>query len=379
LPKSYEDYKLRIKRLWESAKKEGLDGLVVSSPIHIFYLSGTLARGCLIITEDKVQLLVNRPLNRAKREALWQVKELRSLKELPDTLSKLRVKKPGAEGPAFYSLAKYLAVKDITQLLINERKIKTPLEILCHKRAASMLDRALKRALTRLRPDMTELEASAEIEKELRILGHPGITRSFNGFEMNMGHLISGKSGLLPIHVPTGQGGKGVPGFPGGASKCRLKENTPILIDFSGYHHGYYVDQTRMASFKPLKEAEEAYKWALKVIKVLISKVRPGILAEQVFEIACEITSNSPFSEFFMKHGDRPLKFIGHGVGLQIDEPPVLAENQKEELKENMVIALEPKFHIPGLGVIGIEDTFLVTKEGLKRITKTPQKWIKIN
>ena len=76
-----------------------------------------------------------------------------------------------------------------------------------------------------------------------------------------------------------------------------------------------------------------------------------------------------------MSHGEQ-LKFVGHGVGLQIDEPPYLALNKKEVIKENMVIALEPKFHVPELGVIGIEDTFLVTKEGLRKLTVTSRKWI---
>ncbi len=378
LPNSCEDYKLRIKRLWEIAKKENIDAIVVSSPLHIFYLARTFVRGCLIITKDEARLFVNRPVSRAKKESLYPVEEIRSLKELPNILAKLQVKKPGAEGQIGGLLKEHFETKDISPLFIEARKIKTPFEISCLKKAASMLNRALKRALKKFKPGMTELEASAELEKELRILGHPGITRSFNGFEMGMGHLISGKAGLFPIHIPTGQGGKGVPGFPGGASKNKLKEDDPIIIDFSGYYQGYYVDQARMVSFKPLKEAEEAYKWAVKIVKTLASKIKPGVLSEEAFEMACEIAYSSPFKKFFMLHGDRLLKFVGHGVGLQIDEPPVLAAKQKEKLEEGMVIALEPKFHIANLGVVGIEDTFVITKEGLKRLTKTSQKWIKI-
>ncbi len=378
LRKSSEDYRLRIKRLWKIVEKENFDALIVSSPLYIFYLAGTLVKGCLLITKDEVRLLVNRPVSRAKKESVFQVEELKSLKALPDILSMLCVKKIGAEGQVLNFLKEYFEVRNITPFLLEARKIKTPFEISCAKKAASMLNRALKRALGKLKPGMTELEASAELEKELRILGHPGITRSFNGFELNMGHLVSGKAGLFPIHAPTGQGGKGVPGFPGGASKNKLKEEAPILIDFSGYYHGYYVDQTRMAGFKPLKEAREIYKWAVKIIKTLALKIKPGVVAEEAFEMAWEIASSSPFKKFFMLHGDRPLKFIGHGVGLQIDEPPVLAAGNKEVLKENMIIALEPKFHIPGLGVVGIEDTFLITREGLKRLTRTSQKWINL-
>ena len=180
---------------------------------------------------------------------------------------------------------------------------------------------------------------------------------------------------LNGIDISSVCGGKGICGFPGGATNKKIKKKDPILIDFSGYFKGYYIDQTRMASFEKIPEAEEFYQIALKILKTLEKETKPGIRAEEIYERALYIVQKNGFKKYFMNHGGG-VKFIGHGVGLQIDEPPTIAQDQKIELKENMIIALEPKFHVPDLGVIGLEDTYLITKNGLKRLTKTPRKWI---
>jgi len=237
------------------------------------------------------------------------------------------------------------------------------------------LIKLLKGGFLFLKPGISEIHASAILEKELRILGHPGMTRSLYGFELTCGHLISGKKALTPSHTLTGQGGKGIFGFPYGASTKKIGKSDPILIDFSGYFEGYYIDQTRMASFKPIKKVEPFFKTALKILTTLEKEIKPGVESGMLYEMSLSIAEKEGLEEFFMAHGEK-LKFVGHGVGLQIDEPPALAYGQKILLEENMVIALEPKFHVPDLGVIGIEETFLVTKEGLKRLNTTSRDWI---
>ena len=383
LQKSYEDCKKRIKKLLELTKNHNFDALIISTPLHIFYFTNTFARGCLLITKEKALLLVNKPFSRAKEETFLPVEELKSLKNLLEILNNHKLNNLGVEGELKEFLNNHFKVTSIDNYLFECRKIKTEFEIECIKKAGLMLHKAINRAIKRIKPGITELSASAEIEKELRILGHPGVTRAMN-FELNMGHLISGKAGTMPIHIPTGQGGKGVIGFPGGASEEKIRKKAPILIDFSGYYRGYYIDQTRMLKFKEIcedkktKQWDEVFQWALKIMHILAEKIVPGIKSKEAYEIAWETANKSPYKEFFMKHGDSPLKFVGHGVGMQIDEPPIISAKNEEVLKENMVIALEPKFHISDIGVIGIEDTFVITQNGLKRLTKTPQKWLEI-
>ena len=384
MPLSKKEASYRIGCFRKKLEGKSLQLALILSPINIFYFTGTFARGVLLIGLSQTKLLVNRPFERAKKESLIECEYLKSLKDLPTYIKSFNSQKTIGIEKNFLNLEEYFRYQEILSnwelegidfLLMETRMVKTPYEINCIKKAGEILDRALKIALNQIKPGMKEIEASALIEKELRISGHPGITRSLYGFELTYGHLISGKESLIPIYAITGQGGRGIPGFQGGASFKKIKNSDPILIDFSGYFEGYYIDQTRMASFKPLKIAETFYKTSLKILNTLEKEIKPGIKCGEVYEKAQFIVKNEKLEEFFMAHGGK-VKFIRYGVGLQIDEVPVLALGQKTPLKENMVIALEPKFHVPNLGVIGIEETFVVTKRGLKKLNYTLRDWI---
>ncbi len=381
-----EEIKNRLEHLRKLLKEKNCEVAIISYPLHIFYFTGTFVKGVLVVTYSDARLLVNRPLTRAKKESFVSCERLKSLKELPLIIKELgSFKKVGLEAhhlnidnfKRFLKILSEWEVERIDSLIFELRKVKSNYEVECITKAGKMLDRALKAALKQIKPGMSEIKASAILEKELRERGHPGFTRSLLGFELSFGYFISGKEGVVPTHFITGEGGTGVPGFPGGACLKKLKASEPILIDFAGYCKGYYTDQTRMASFKPIKRAEDFYKVAIEIIKTLEKEVKPGIISEEVYEQALLIAEKAGFKEYFMSHGEN-VKFVGHGVGLQIDEPPAIAVKQKEVLKKNMVIALEPKFHVPEFGVIGVEDTFLVTINGLKRLTPTSHKWINI-
>ncbi|QER42437.1 aminopeptidase P family protein [Thermodesulfobacterium sp. TA1] len=379
-----DEVKDRLQRLQALLAKNQIDLALISNPINLFYFTGTLVKGFLLVSLKEVKLLVNRPWERAKKEALVPCEPLKTLKDLPLHITAFCLKgKIGIEKEKI-SLRDFLRYQEllggytfvgIDRFILEVRAVKSAYEIECIKKAGKMLDKALKRALPQLKPGMKEIDASAILEKELRLLGHPGLTRSLNGFELTYGYLISGKEGLEATHYYTGEGGKGVEGFPGGATlKKRLKQDEPILLDFSGYHQGYYIDQTRMVSFKKLPYAQEVFQASLFILNELKFFIKPGLNGEEVFAKAKELAEKTGLGHYFM-NSDGDLGFVGHGVGLQIDEPPVLGKKQKMVLQENMVIALEPKFHFPGLGVIGVEETFLVTKEGLQSLTTTSTKW----
>lgn len=379
-----DEVKFRLQRFQQLLNQHQIDLALIINPLNIFYFSGTFAKGFLLISPKEVKLLINRPWERAKKETLIPCEPIKSLKELPLIISSLRSKGslgiekeniPVRDFLRYQALLEGYSFIAIDQLILETRAVKTPYEIECIRKAGKMLDKALKRALPHFKPGIKELEASAILEKELRILGHPGLTRSLNGFELTFGYLISGKEGLKATPSYTGEGGEGVPCFPGGASyKKILKEDEPILIDFGGYYQGYYIDQTRMVSFKKLPYAHEVYQGSLYILKELKEFIKPGLNGDEIFAKAKELAEKTGLGSYFM-YSDGDLGFIGHGVGLQIDEPPVLGKKQKMTIKENMVIALEPKFHLPEVGVIGVEETFLVTKEGLKSLNTTSTKW----
>jgi len=378
-----EEIERRIRGLREGLRQRGLEALLVFSPINLFYLTGLWFKGFLLITPHEANLYFRRPPLRGLKDSPFSFFPLESLKRLPEILRKHSLRRIGLEYRAFNlyegerlkGLLSDFEIEPADELLWSLRMIKSSYEIECLKESARMLSKALRRALLYFRPGMSELSASAVVESHLRELGHPGLTRSANNFELTFGYLISGKEGLFSTPYTTGEGGKGVFGFPGGATTKKLKKGEPILLDFSGFSKGYYVDQTRMASLGQPSQGVDFFEAALQILKTLEKRVKPGISCEEVYLMGEEIAEKYGFQDYFMRHGEK-MRFLGHGVGLEIDEPPVIAPKNREVLKENLVIALEPKFHVDDLGVIGLEDTFLVTKEGLKRITTFPRKWI---
>ncbi|MCS7200399.1 MAG: Xaa-Pro peptidase family protein [Caldimicrobium sp.] len=378
-----EETKKRLQKLKDTLKERDLEVALIFSPLNIFYFTGLWIKGALLVTPDKHLLLVKRPMDLGKGLKTHPFRPLKGFREIPLLLEELSFKRLALEYGAFNLLEgetikgyfSDFSVKPLDEILWELRMIKSSREIAYQRRAGQILGRALKKSLRGFRPGQREIYSSALLEGNLRRLGHPGYTRSFNNFELTYGYLLSGKEGLYPIAYTTGEGGKGVPGFPGGASYKRLKEKEPILIDFSGYYNGYYVDQTRMASFGRVKDAEPFYRASLEILETLEKEAVPGRSCAEIFEIALDIVKNWGFDRYFMYHGE-PLAFVGHGVGLQIDEPPVISPKSKVALKENMVIALEPKFHVRELGVIGLEDTFQVTAKGLRRLTTFSRDWI---
>ncbi len=377
------EIKKRLKVLQERIKERELEACLVFLPLNIFYFTGAWVKGVLYVGKE-VTLYVKRPLDGQRQTSLLKMSPLKSLRDLLQILKSDSVKSVGVEegGLAPNEISKLrdllqdFKLVTIDDLLWDLRMVKSPMEIFFMKRAGRRLGLALKQALKYFKPGMRELEASAIIEYHLRRLGHPGYTRSANNFELTYGYFISGRKGLTPTPYPTGEGGAGVPGFPGGASfNKRIREGEPLLLDFSGFYRGYYVDQTRMASFGALREAEPFYQIGLEIFKMLEALGRPGVACNELYSKALQIVEKYGFQRYFMAHGER-MNFIGHGVGLQIDEPPVISPKNSIPLKEGMTIALEPKFHVAGLGVVGLEDTFVVTKNGLERLTPFPRNWI---
>ena len=375
-----EELARRIKTLKELINKEPSTYFLILNPINLFYFTGAFFRGALLISDEGLKAFIKRPANVLPNLSGVQVIQLKSLKDLLSHLNKGKVYVDlnclsFSEAQRLLKVLSEYEVLDGSGFIWEVRCIKSEYEVSCLKRASRMLSKAIREWLPLLKPGLQEIVASALLEEKLRMKGHPGYTRSTLGFELTFGYLISGSEGLYATPFYTGEGGRGVEGFPGGASFKEIKEGEAVLFDFSGFSQGYYVDQSRMTSFGKVKRARDFYRASLKVLKTLEEKVRPGMLAEEVWSISVSVVEKFGLREYFMHHGE-PMKFVGHGVGLQIDEPPALAEGQKTPLRAGMVLAIEPKFHVPELGVVGLEDTFYLTPEGLKRITTFSREWI---
>jgi Xaa-Pro aminopeptidase len=263
---------------------------------------------------------------------------------------------------------------DISPLILSVRMIKSDYEISCIAKAAKMADNLFEKIPSFLKESETEVDLALRAESYYRSKGHPGLnpTRGFNR-ESIYGHIMSGESAALPSCSSGPTGGKGLgPFFSQGASMECIGHHEPIVVDYAANIDCYISDQTRIFSLGRLKEKLiRAHDVMLKVQDSLSIKGLPGVRAEDLYNLAHEIVEKAGLAHGFMGYPD-PVPFVGHGVGLELDEWPIIGRGSNAILSEGMVIALEPKFIFPGEGVVGIENTFVVTKSEMKKLNQFP-------
>jgi Xaa-Pro aminopeptidase len=191
---------------------------------------------------------------------------------------------------------------------------------------------------------------------------------------MFYGHLMAGPDAAAPSFLASPTGGKGLSAATAqSASFHRISRQQPILIDYVFAWKGYLADQTRIFSIGPIAdELIRAHEDMLLLEAEITDWIRPGISAGSVYEKAIDWTDRKGYADNFMGNGDQRVRFIGHGVGLELDEYPFFAKGQQTVVQEDMVVAIEPKLIFPGKGVVGIENTFRVTAKGLVPFTQFP-------
>lgn len=223
--------------------------------------------------------------------------------------------------------------------------------------------------------DMTDVQLQIEIERVLRLEGCLGFIRtSGNLMDINLGSVIAGENADVPSPYDFTMGGSGIdPSLPGGANGTTLKPGTTIMIDMNGSFNGYQTDMTRVWRLGEISElALRAHKCSISILRALESMGKPGTPVAELYKKALAIAEAENLGDYFMGHRQK-ASFIGHGVGIELNEMPVVMERSKDTLLENMTIALEPKFVIPETGAVGVENTYVVTPSGLKSLTVFPE------
>jgi Xaa-Pro aminopeptidase len=238
------------------------------------------------------------------------------------------------------------------------------------KRAAELNTRMFAFVRDVLKEGMTEMELSAHLEAFYRRNGHQGHVRvrSFNQ-EVFYGHIMSGSNLAVPSCSVGPTGGPGAnASMPQGAGQKPIGRHEPVSIDYVGIVDGYMVDQARTFYVgEPPEKFVRAHKVAIAIQEAVVERSFPGTAAEELYDIALKMAKEAELLQGFQ--GYPPVPFLGHGVGLELDEFPIIGRKSPHVLQENMVVAIEPKFVFPGEGLAGIENTFVVTASGLKRIT----------
>ena len=376
----------RTQSLQARMQAEGLDAVIMMQNADLFYFTGSIQQGILYVPASGETLyLVRKDYTRARMECgLKEVHPLKSPKDLPGILGDFGYPKPKRVGmeldvlpvALFQRMHKILAecaVIDATPLIRTVRAVKSKYEIEIMKDAALMVDKVYKRAKEVIRVGMTDLELAAELEFTARKQGHQGISRmrGFNS-ELFYGHIFSGADSAAPAYLDAPLGGIGVnPSIGQGASYKRIERNEPITVDFAGAFDGYLVDQTRILCIGGLPdELLKAYDDMVAIQARLKEIARPGVIWGDIYDECYAMACDMGYKDHFMGSSGAQVSFIGHGIGVEIDEFPFIARGFKEQaLEEFMTFAFEPKAVFPGLGAVGIENTFWVAPDGLKHLT----------
>jgi len=369
-----EELDHRIKKLQEAMRKKEIAGALIMQRADLFYFSGTGQNGHLFVpAEGKPTLVIKKSLTRAQQEsALENIIPFGGWDQLTGLIkdnipagSRIGLETDVLPANLYFHYQKMLdgyELADIAKQIRKIRAVKSDHEIRVMQEAAKISESVFTHARKVIQEGMSEVELAGQLEYHARTLGHQGAVR-MRGFnqEMYYGHIMSGDNAAAITFFDGPTGGQGLnPSYPQGAGINPILRHEPILIDFVSVLGGYMVDQTRIFSLgKPAMHLMEAYQQAVKIKKEVAEMAKPGVTCDKLFAKAEEMATRAGLNNHFMGYVEK-INFIGHGVGLELDEFPVLARNLDMPLEEGMVFALEPKFIFPSEGTVGIEDTFVV-------------------
>ena len=373
------ELKLRRDKIRVLMAQQEIDAALITFNVNLIYTYGRVVSGYLYLPLNApARLFIKRP-NNIEGE---HIHSIRKPEQLPDLLKECGLPLPAKlmlEGDELsYTEYTRLAacflettVVNGTPLIRKARSVKTNIEIEMFRRSGIAHTKAYEQIPSVYRPGMTDRQLSIEIERLMRLEGCLGIFRTFGqSMEIFMGSLLAGDNATAPAPYDFALGGEGLdPSIPIGANGALLQPGQSFMVDMGGNFYGYMGDMSRVFSIGKLPEkAYAAHQTCLDVQAAVIEKAKPGAVCEDLYNTAIDIVTKAGFADYFMGVGQK-AKFIGHGIGLEINEAPVLAPRMKQELEPGMVFALEPKIVLPGVGPLGIENSWVVTADGVEKLT----------
>lgn len=382
------ELKLRRDKIRSLMTLKGIDAALITCNANLIYTYGQVVSGYLYLPLHSPALLFFKRPNNIKGEHSFPIRKPEQivdiLKEqglpLPSKLMLEGDELPYTEYVRLASLFPDAEIVNGTPIIRQARSVKTSVEIEMFRRSGIAHAKAYEQIPGIYREGMTDVELSIEIERLMRLQGCLGIFRVFGrSMEIFMGSVLTGNNAAYPSPYDFALGGQGLdPALPGGANGTPLKEGQSVMVDLGGNFNGYMGDMSRVFSVGKLsEEAYAAHQVCLDIQEKVSSMARPGAVCEDLYNAAVDMAEKAGFADKFMGIGQQ-AKFIGHGIGLEINEMPVIAPRMKQELEPGMVFALEPKIVIPEVGPVGIENSWVVTNEGVEKLTNCAEEIIEL-
>ena len=324
-----------------------IDVSIVVQKADLYYLSGTTQQAHLLVARGgRSRLLVRKVLERAQEEsALGDAAPLRSLKELRAHVDELagnasrgeRKLRVGMEldvlsVSTFRLYEKVLGegveIVDVSPAILAARSIKSEWEIEQLRAAASVHDRTFGAAHSVYEPGMSTFELQTALDARAAKDGHCGIIR-MRGLDVacGTGVVVSGEDGAVPSHSMFPIGGLGPHAWvAAGGSRRPIERDTPVILDYLMSTSGYHADCTRMAVAGAFPDEAATILAALAdVLRSIEAELRPGAVPSAIYASAVERAHELGVADAFMGPESYSVPFVGHSVGLEVNEAPVLA------------------------------------------------------
>jgi len=386
----------RIKALQKLIKQAGVEAVLIRQNADLFYFTGTVQDGHLVVPADgEPRFYVWRSYDRALKESplacLGLISPLHGLSHFRQVIHESSLKRARVVGlemdvlPAklflFYCETVWPKARmiDVSLPIRTLRSVKDHGEIRCIRQAASQAHLVFEQIPELVKRSVTELDLAALVEAELRRQGHCGLMRMrIWNQEMGMDQVVSGITASMPSWTNTPVGGRGPhPAFGMGASFKKIVENEVVSVDLGGWYNGYVCDITRPFFIGvPPQKVREAFDLVKRLMSDLEERLIPGAVTGDLYDYAVKFMEDAGRSQHFMGVGNDRVSFVGHGLGIELDEFPFISKGSKTVLQPGMVVALEPKLILDRYGVIGLEDTYLIKSNGCERLTLDDQQLV---
>lgn len=378
-----------LERRWARVRQcMDCEVLLVLQNVDIFYLTGTVQDGVLWFPRDGDPIFaVRKSPERARDEsALPSIVAFRKYSELP-SLFPAPGETTGIEADVVpFATYERLAqafpntrLVDASMALRSARAVKTDFEQERIRRAAAMLDAAFLDIPSQLEEGLREFELGARIEYVMRMQGHQGLVRvrRFN-MEMFYGAVSFGDTAAYPHNFDGPVGVRGLyPAVPLNGSDKRLARGEPVMVDICGGSGGYIADGSRAYSLgQPAADIRATQDFILDLNAWIEDQLRPGAIPGAIYDQIQKKVAATPYAPHFMGAGGNRVRFVGHGVGLELDELPLIAPRYDTPLEAGNVLAIEPKVFYPDRGGAGVENTYVITETGFEKLTRAPEGWV---
>lgn len=373
------ELELKWRRIQQAMRQEEADGCLLTMNMNLYYVSGQVFNGYFYLPAE------GRPYWFVKRLTVPetnQVHVIRKPEQMPELFRDLNLAMPRKllleadelsynEYIRLQHVFRAEATGNASALIRHIRMIKTPWEIEQMRISARRHEAVYREIPACYRPGMRDVELQIEIEKRMRMHGSLGYFRAFgSNMDIFMGSLLAGENAGEPSPFDFALGGKGIHASgPLGANGTLLREGTTVMADMSGNYTAYQTDMTRVFSIGKLPDrAYRVHRVALEIQARMERTAKPGVSCAELYRDALAMAGQEGLKDCFMGT-HLQAKFVGHGVGLEINELPVLTTRSKDIPQPGMTFAFEPKFVLAGIGAVGIENTFLVTDSGVEKMT----------